>query len=180
VKYNHTIHQRRTIRLPGYNYAQPGEYFVTICTRNKEHSLGEILRGDIELSQAGEIVRNCWREIPAHFPHVDLDAYVLMPNHIHGILVFNSFVGIQNSESLRNTYQHIIPQSLGSVIRSFKGAVKRECSKRSIDFVWQHNYFEHVIRDEKDLARIRAYIDNNPSEWLGSNENQGYLPGIPG
>jgi len=145
---------------------------VTICTRDKEELFGEIVKGNTHLSIPGEIAEECWMASPVHFKRVTLDAYVILPNHIHGIMVFNSVVGIQNSESLRNTYQHIILQSLGSVVRSFKGAVTRECNWRGIDFAWQHNYFERVIRGEKDLVRIREYIHDNPSAWLENAESR--------
>lgn len=145
---------------------------MTVCTHDKEHVFGEISLGEMRLSQTGKIAKQCWMDIPAHFRNVGLDVFVIMPNHIHGILVFTSVVGIQNSESLQNTYQHIIPKSLGSVLRSFKGAVTRECGKQGINFAWQRNYFEHVIRGDEDLVRIREYILHNPSVWSENAESQ--------
>ena len=93
MKYNPDKHHRRSIRLQGYDYSQRGAYFITLCTKNREHLFGEILNGEIQLNEFGKITQQCWLEIPNHFPHVQLDKYIIMPNHIHGIIVL---VGAKN------------------------------------------------------------------------------------
>src|SRR5271157_3677875 len=89
MKNNASIHHRRSIRLKGFDYSQPGGYFITICTQNHECVLGEIVDGQVRLSPAGEIASQCWSEIPKHFPNVELDVNVMMPNHVHGIIIIH-------------------------------------------------------------------------------------------
>jgi len=149
MKYNPDKHHRRSIRLQGYDYSQPGIYFITLCTQNRECLFGEILNGEIRLNEFGKIAHQCWLEIPQHFPHVQLDEFVVMPDHIHGIIVLNNIVvvvvGVQNIEPLQNqnAYQHIIPRSIGSIIRGFKiGVTKKFRQNTDIYVVWQRNYYE--------------------------------------
>ena len=149
MKYNPDKHHRRSIRLQGYDYSQPGIYFITLCTQNRECLFGEILNGEMRLNEFGKIAHQCWLEIPQHFPHVQLDEFVVMPDHIHGIIVLNNIVvvvvGVQNIEPLQNqnAYQHIIPRSIGSIIRGFKiGVTKKFRQNTDIYVVWQRNYYE--------------------------------------
>lgn len=170
-------HNRQSIRLKGYNYAQAGLYFITICTYAREHLFGQVVNKKMVLNDAGEVVAKCWREIPVHFPIAILHEYVIMPDHLHGIIELQpgSPVGVQNLEPLRattaaeNKYQHIIPQSIGSIIRGFKiGVTKwfRYESGFSADMkVWHRNYYDHIIRNATDYARIANYIINNPAKW---------------
>ena len=154
MKYNPDKHHRRSIRLQGYDYSQRGAYFITLCTKNREHLFGEILNGEIQLNEFGKITQQCWLEIPNHFPNVQLDEFVIMPDHIHGIIVLNNIVGVgvQNIESRQqqqniesrprqqNAYQHIIPGSIGSIIRGFKiGVTKGFRQNTDIYVVWQRN-----------------------------------------
>jgi len=169
--YNPKIHHRQSMRLKGRDYSQEGHYFVTICTKNKIECFGEIINGKMELSEIGKIVNQCWLEIPKHFPDVTLDEYTIMPNHIHGIIVINAnddIVGTQNFVSLQQTnkFQRVIPRSLGSIIRGFKiGATKWCRNNNHHEFQWQKSFYDHIIRDEKSLDKIREYIRNNPSQW---------------
>ena len=198
---------RRSIRFRGYDYSRDGAYFVTIVAHNREMLFGEIVGGEMKLSEVGEIVARCWREIPQHFTMAALDEFVVMPDHMHGIIVIkhagdqnvDGNGGAQHVEPLRNAhpgddahpgdnahprdhehprvsrqtqrnaYQHIIPKSLGSIVRSFKGAVTRECGKRRIPFRWQRNYHERIIRDNGQLNNTRKYIRNNPTRWFIEN-----------
>ncbi|MGD1046775.1 MAG: transposase [Bacteroidota bacterium] len=106
--------------------SSPGEYFVTISTKNKECIFGEIVSDDVKLSPIGRIAEQCWKEITDHFTNVELDAFIVMPNHLHGIIAINPSVGIHNYESLqKHAFQHTIRRSLGSIISAYKGAVKR-------------------------------------------------------
>ncbi len=164
---------RKSIRLKEYDYSQPGEYFVTICTLGKEFMFWEVVNEKMQLSTIGEIAQRCWMDIPGHFPNVSLDEYIIMPNHIHGIIVLNeSVVGVEYIQPLQKTFQHVIPESLGSIIRSYKAAVTRGCRKcRRHDFYWQRNYFDRIIRNEKELQNVREYILNNPLNWWLDEEN---------
>jgi REP element-mobilizing transposase RayT len=124
------------------------------------------------LNEYGKIVQRCWLEIPQHFPNVRLDEFIIMPNHIHGIIVINNDVGVQNFEPLQNKYQKIIPRSIGSIVRGFKiGVTKWFRENTNIYTVWQRNYYEHIIRNEKELNEIRKYIINNPLKWELDIEN---------
>lgn len=177
---NRMKHNRQSIRLKGYNYGQSGLYFITICTHNRDHLFGKIINKEMVLNEAGKVATKCWREIPVHFPIAVLHEYVIMPDHIHGIIEIISPknellppVGIQNLESLpavtENTFQHIIPQSIGSIIRGFKiGVTKwfRYANGFSPEMqVWQRNYHDHIIRNEIEYTRIALYILNNPANW---------------
>jgi len=161
--------RRRSIRLPEYDYSKTGCYFVTICSFDREIIFGKILDGQTVLSKIGIIAEIYLKEIPNHFENVFVDEYVVMPNHIYMII---SIVGVQNFEPLQNRYQKIIPKSIGSIIRSYKSSVTRWCHTNGfINFKWQRNYYEHIIRNDEDFFRIREYIRNNPLQWELDAEN---------
>lgn len=158
MKYNPEKHHRRSIRLKGYDYSQAGAYFVTICTQNRACLFGEVVGGDLRLNDAGTIARQCWLEIPIHFPNTELDEFVIMPNHVHGIIVL------------------VEPptRSIPTIIGSFKSATTKRINEyRSTPGtpVWQRSYYEHVIRDDESLNRIQKYIRNNPVKWTLDREN---------
>ncbi|MCG8607680.1 hypothetical protein MJD09_22185 [bacterium] len=140
---------------------------------------GEIVNKEVHLSQGGKIVDECWRNIPAHYPHVFLDEYIIMPNHIHGVIfISDDEVGVQNFEPLQsvdhptNKFQQIIPRSLDSIVRGFKiGATKWFRQSTDIRVVWQRNYHDRIIRDEDELNRIREYIIYNPVKWDDDEDN---------
>jgi putative transposase len=160
---------RRSIRLPEYDYSKAGAYFITICSFNKELSFGKIIDAKIELTEIGIIAENNLKDIQNHFDEVFIDEYIIMPNHIHFII---SIVGVQNFEPQRNVYQKTISKSVGSIIRAFKASVTSWCKSNGHNkFKWQRNYFEHIIRNEEDLFRIREYIQNNPLQWELDEEN---------
>ena len=156
--------RRRSIRLAGFDYRQPGAYFVTICTRQRESILADILDEGLFLSPLGRVVLRCWRQIPAHFPHVGLDVHVIMPDHIHGILRMNRRGTPWRAPTPREAFGGPVSGSLPTVIRSFKSAVgilaagQRLCSGR----VWQRGDYERVIRGQKELDRLREYVVQNP------------------
>jgi len=159
------IHKCKSIRLKEYDYSQAGWYYITICTKDKMCLFGRVVNGKTILNKIGTIVKKHWEEIPKHFCHVELDEYVVMPNHLHGIIIINN-VGVQNFEPQQNKFQHIIPKSLGSIIRAFKSSVTQWCNKNELKyFRWQRNYYEHIIRSKKSLYNIRQYIINNPLKW---------------
>jgi putative transposase len=169
MMYNSDIHHRHSIRLKGYDYSQTGMYFITICVHDKVHLFGEIFNHKMILNSAGEIAKKCWLEIPNHYPNVILHEYVIMPNHVHGIIEIINAVGVQNFEPLppqKNRYQKIIPCSIGSIIRGFKiGVTKWFHKNTNIIDLWQRNYYEHIIRNEKSHNNISEYIINNPINW---------------
>jgi REP element-mobilizing transposase RayT len=165
-------------RLPGFDYGSDNFYFVTICVKDRKNFFGEICDGQIRLNEFGRAAEQCWTNIPSHFPFVDFDEFVIMPNHVHGILVFDKcyffgreFVETQYIASLRSggCTNRFGPQSnnLASVIRGFKIGVKKYAIENKIEFDWQPRFHDHVIRDERALFRIREYIRNNPVNWSG-------------
>jgi len=187
-RYNPEIHHRRSIRLKGYDYSQAGAYFITICTENRRCLFGMVEGSEMILNRAGEYVKECWLKIPEHFPHAKLDEFSIMPNHIHGIIIINEnvgvHVGVQDFEPLHNKkckynplrkinkYQQIIPKSIGSIVRGFKiGVTKWFRQNTDVYNVWQRNYYEHIIRNENELNKIREYIINNPIKWAEDKNN---------
>jgi len=161
--------RRRSIRLPEYDYSKEGSYFITICSFNKEQVFGRISNGKIMLSKIGKLVEKHLKEIPDHFNDVFIDEYVIMPNHIHMII---SIVGVQNFEPLRNQFQKVIPKSISTIIRAYKASVTKWCKSNGHNgTIWQRNYFEHIIRNEEDLFRIKEYIQNNTLQWELDEEN---------
>ena len=163
-QYDPHKHHRRSIRLKGYDYTRPGSYFVTICTHNREHLFGNIVNERMELNPLGQRVHQYWGEIPNHFPHATLDEYVVMPNHVHGIIVMEVNVGANNYSPRRQPRG--TSKTIGSIIRGFKiGVTQWTRQNTDIHTVWQRNYYEHIIRNEAALQRIRQYIINNPLKW---------------
>lgn len=178
--YNPDIHHRRSIRLKDYDYSQAGAYFVTICTHNRECLFGQITKGDMQLNDMGNIAQQCWNNIPLHFPNAAIDQFIVMPNHIHGIVIFN--VGAKNVSPIQNNgnsdraknvspLRHGTSMKIGSVIRGFKIGVTKWARDHGVCYsLWQRNYYEHIIRNEAELNKIREYIINNPLNWE-SDEN---------
>ena len=170
------VHYPRSIRLKGYDYAQAGAYFVTICTHRRDCLLGEIVDEEMMLSSYGKVVKTCFEEIPQHFAHTEVDAFVVMPNHLHGIIVVSDRhqVEAQHAAPLREAVNGPLPGSLSTIVRSFKSAsTKRINELRGMagTLFWQRNYYEHVIRSDRDLERIQEYIDTNPLKWALDWEN---------
>ena len=148
---------RKHIRLPGYDYSTPGAYFVTICTRLFQCLFGQVSNGIIDLNNLGRLAHDCWTSIPDHYPTVAVDVFQIMPNHLHGILLFE-----EDGSSQR------ISPSLGNVIGSYKSAVTRQIHAlpgHSKILIWEANYYEHIVRNEDSLQKIRHYIVNNPLRW---------------
>ncbi|HEY2986740.1 MAG TPA: transposase [Candidatus Binatia bacterium] len=173
MKYDPDKHHRRSIRLNSYDYRQSGAYFITVCTRDRKCFFGAVAGGEMQLNDAGEMVNSAWQELPSRFPSVCLDAFTVMPNHIHGII----FVGAQfiaPESNLDMKIQGVMNHAptLGKIIRVYKATstllIRR---KATPEFAWQRNYYEHVVRDEKSLNRIRQYILTNPARWDLDREN---------
>ncbi|MGD8306907.1 MAG: hypothetical protein PVF17_09650 [Ignavibacteria bacterium] len=168
MKYNPERYQRKSIRLKNYDYTNQAWYYVTICTFQNFHWFGSVKNKRVTFSEVGSIANDYWKVIPNHFNYCELDALVVMPNHIHGIIIINERRGVQLNARTDDKFSKISPLSgsLGVIIRTFKGAVKKWCNENGFPkFKWQRNYYEHIIRNEKDLYRIRKYISLNPIKW---------------
>ncbi len=164
-------HHRRSIRLPEYDYTQPGAYFVTICTYRRACLFGHIAGGVMRLNAFGEIVREEWFRTAQVRPNVELyePEFVIMPNHIHGIIWITETVGARRRRAPTvERFGRPVPGSLPTIVRAFKSAVTRRINiLRGTPGapVWQRNYWEHVIRNERALNAIRRYILANPARW---------------
>jgi putative transposase len=173
------MRQRKSIRLKEYDYSQPGEYFITICTHDHEYLFGEIVKGEMQLNEIGKIAEEEWLKTAIIRPDVELDAYVIMPNHIHGIIIINdkspiSIVGTHSRASLRRK-----PRSLGSIIAGFKSAATKRINemRHTPSFpVWQSRFYDRIIRSEKELNNVRDYIRNNPIQWAFEKDNPDNIP----
>ena len=175
-----TLH-RHSFRLQGYDYAQVGAYFITVVTHQRRCLFGTIRDGEFIQNAVGEIVHFTWNKLPAHFPGIGLDAFVVMPNHIHAVIHITEkrpqSVGAQHAAPLPTTgspQPHVQRGSLGAIVRSFKSAVTKRHNETHPGLriaLWQRNYYEHVIRNEPTLIRIRDYIATNPARWSIDPEN---------
>jgi putative transposase len=185
-------HRRRSIRLPGYDYARPGAYFVTVCTEERARLFGAVIDGEIHLNETGQIVRAEWMRSAEIRREISLDEFVVMPNHVHGIIFIHAGEGTdatavmaagagatgrpprQAAPHWSTTRPGPPPRSLGSFIGGFKSAATMRINAlRGLPgmTVWQRNYYEHVIRDDSELQRIRLYIRQNPLQWAIDREN---------
>ena len=186
-------HHRRSIRLPNYDYSQPGAYYVTIVTWHREFLFGEVVDGQMRLNKAGEIVQWEWLELPKRLHFIVLGAFVVMPNHFHGILIFHANAGATRQELIKEhsgnvSFPHVAtegidgsplprgpePASLGAIIGQFKSRVTKRLWKISSlkgTPIWQRNYYEHIIRNAQDLQNKTNYIEANPMLWDEDDEN---------
>ena len=212
MNYNLQKHHRRSIRLPEYDYSKGGAYFITICTRNGDQILANTQKSDVnvgvalaathlldmppnlepdsalqfELTPIGEIVDRNWRTLPERFPVISLDEYVIMPNHLHGIVFINESDKPEFRDGGKRVGARPTPTApispptptLGMIVGAFKSKsvkdVLAHIEENRLDMIgkiWQRNYFERVIRNERDLDNIRTYIKNNPANWAQDEEN---------
>ncbi len=173
-------------RLSNWDYGSHGLYYITICTKDRVHYFGEV-RANIETlhnetqniaslqpTSIGQLAFNNWLDIPNHFSFIELDEFIVMPNHIHGILFINK---PDKVDWTKNKFG-VQSQNLASVIRGYKASVKTFATINNIEFNWQPRYYDHVITSEKEYFNIREYIFNNPAQWLsnGDNEDNLYKP----
>lgn len=165
-----------TTRLRGYDYGAHGTYFVTICTQNRQHYFGEIVESDesetgdcafLKETRIGQVADEYWRQIPKHYPFVELDGFVLMPNHLHGISFFNK---PDKHDWVPNEFG-VQSQNLAAIIRGYKSSVKRFANLNSIEFGWQSRFYDRIIRDQHALETIQNYIIANPSKWCDDELN---------
>ena len=190
--YNLDKHHRRSIRLKDYDYSKAGMYFITICTGNREHFFGKIKDRVMYFSPVGAIADILWYDLKNRVKGIDLGQYVIMPNHMHGIIIIENDrelpVGALHATPLPVIPQTppIIPQSmasispksgeLGTIIRSYKSAVTKHAHRLGFNFSWQRNYYEHIIRNDNSYRRISNYIHENPIKW---GDDRFYNHGTP-
>lgn len=169
-------HHRRSIRLQGYDYTQPGKYFITICTQGHVCLFGDVVNGEMRLNGCGRIARDEWLKTADLRQRVQLDAFIVMPNHIHGIIVLTDDGRRETLFRTPTTEQFGKPtsDSIPTIVRLFKSSVTTRINKllgTPGTSVWQRNYYEHIVRDDGSLNRIRQYIENNPARWSTDRNN---------
>ena len=161
MQYNSDIHHRQSTRLNGYDYSRAGAYFITICTHDREHLFGEIVNGTMELNKLGNVAQSHWQQPLQHHSNIIMDESIVMPNHLHGIIILESSTGST--------------KSISEIIRGFKTfsakAINKKRGLRGVP-VWQRNYYDRIIRNELELDRVRQYIINNPQNWDADKNNQ--------
>jgi REP-associated tyrosine transposase len=168
----------RSIRLKGYDYTSEGLYFITICSHEKRCIFGCIVESRAVLSPVGLIVRECWIAIPSHFAQTRLHAFVIMPNHLHGIVEICAKLGRSNAAPLPGTAPLVQAGSLGAIVRSFKAAATRTTHEKLkwTGPLWQRNYFEAIVRDGEEFSAATRYILENPARWEWDKENPERTP----
>lgn len=182
MKYNLDIHHRRSIRLKEYDYSQAGAYFVTICTHRGECVFGEIKEGRMMLNKVGRMIEKWWWELKNKFTEIELDEYMIMPNHFHGIIML---VGADLCVSPNDPKGEHIGSPLPKIVQWFKTmttneyihGVKRNIYAQINKRLWQRNYYEHIIRNEDDLKQVREYVLYNPLKWELDEENPENMKG---
>ncbi|MDQ3004419.1 MAG: transposase [Chloroflexota bacterium] len=178
-------HHRRSIRLQGYDYSQPGAYYVTIIVWHREFLFGEVVNKEMMLSSFGLVAKQQWEKLPGRFPNIELGTFVIMPNHMHGIIVITDGRGtardVNNLDGesprrapTREGFQKPVKGSIPTIVRSYKSAVAYRINlmRRTQGIpIWQRNYWEHIIRNQRDLQNKTDYIEANPMLWDEDNEN---------
>jgi putative transposase len=184
------LRQRKPLRLKAYDYNQQGAYFVTLCTQNRECLFGEVMDNVMVLNEAGRMVEAIWNDLSTHYPSITLDAFIIMPNHVHGVININTVDTdtINQNEPCEGDalvasrlYDGGTPQGrpLPVIMDRFKSTttveyirrVKRHAWPPFDRKLWQRGYHDHIVRNEADLNRIREYIQNNPAQWVLDTEN---------
>ncbi len=195
-KYNPQIHHRHSIRLKGYDYTQQGIYFITICTHKRAHLFGEVVDGKMVLNPFGRVVATYWQRIPRHFPHVQLGTWVVMPNHIHGLIIITDDSGGEappqvpmpaeidgdaqipgQSDTIEGCLAPTMPHgappgSVGAIVGNVKSTVTRRINQMRHTpgaVVWQRNYWESIVHTPEAYARVENYIRLNPARWQADN-----------
>jgi putative transposase len=183
MNYDPTRHHRRSIRLPAYDYAQAGAYFVTMVTHKRQCLFGEIVGGQMRLATHGQVVSEQWLRSALVRGEIELDAFVVMPNHIHGIVIMrvqpmavgaHGCAPLHGRAPLPSSSLYRPPRSLGSLVAGFKSAATKRINEIRGTLgvpVWQRNYYERVIRNSEELNRVRQYIIDNPAHWEEDREN---------
>ncbi len=185
------IHHRRSIRKRGYDYAFPGWYFITVCTEGKDHTFGSVIEWQMRLNEAGRMVADFWNYMPQRFSGMVLDEFVVMPNHFHAIFQIAPRVvgapvvgapdraGINSAPTGRHRAGTSPAPTVGNIVGTFKSLTANEYLRGVKGFgwrrlpkgLWQRNYYERIIRNERELVAMRAYIRENPARWDTDPEN---------
>ena len=161
----------KSTRFKHWDYSSCGAYYVTICTKNREPFFGKIVNGKMILSKIGEIAEKFWMEIPKHYPNLTLDEFIIMPDHVHGLVLIDDSFSVETCHGMSlqtrirtyNKFSKPVSQSLSMIINHFRSGVKRWCNKNGFsDFAWQSLFHESIVRNEKHLNAVRKYIINNP------------------
>ncbi len=165
-------------RAAWWDYGSPGSYFITICTADRKHYFGEISEGVMHLSHVGIIADILWHEIPHHAENVELGAFVVMPNHIHGILILNGGPVVETGHALSlpatpaqpatpaaKRFQNPGKNTISSIVGSYKSAVTKHARRLGFEIAWQPRFHDHIIRDDGEYQRINDYIESNPENW---------------
>ncbi|MDN3513283.1 MAG: transposase [Candidatus Brocadia sp.] len=171
MNYDPEKHRRRSIRLKGYDYTRPGAYFVTICTENRVRLFGNISGETMQLNAFGRLVQTHWDDLTHHYPQVKLDAFVIMPNHVHGIIILTEIdkvgAGLKPAPTIK---QHGLPEIVRA-LKTFSARRVNELRNTPGVSLWQRNYYDHIIRNERALNIIRRYILYNPLMWAYDMDN---------
>ena len=184
MSFDQNLHHRHSLRLKGYDYHLHGAYYVTVCTHERQCLMGQVMLGSMQLNAVGQVVLDAWAALPARFPDVQLDAFVVMPNHVHGILCIDHDVGAvlappapgaaSGAPTLPAAGAASGASTLGEIMRAFKSlsaiAANRILGRSGVPF-WQRNYYEHIVRNDHDLDEIREYIVGNPVNWEKDENN---------
>jgi REP element-mobilizing transposase RayT len=188
LKYDPQKHHRRSIRLEEYDYSRAGAYFITVCAHRRECLFGRVVDGEMRLNEAGQIVESEWLKTPSVRAEIELDAWILMPNHFHCIVRMHGGTG-RGDRPVAPTDRIVWampcgpkPASVGAWVAGFKSATtKRINIQRGSPGVpvWQRNYYEHIVRDNADRDRIRRYISNNPVRWELDQNHVGPVLDVP-
>ncbi len=194
MPYDPRRHHRRSTRLKGHDYAAPGAYFLTLCAHRREHLFGEVAAGGLRLNEYGRLVADEWMRTASVRPYVTLDAWVVMPNHIHGIVIINDMTVVGASRRLAPTTldvdagQHpptppdvdgdtphgLQPGSIGAIMAQFKSLTTKHINAQRGTpgaLVWQRGYYDHIVRTPRELDAIRRYIQHNPLKWDLDRDN---------
>ena len=187
------IYRVKSTRHPDWNYADDGMYFITICTKDKQEFFGKINKEEMFLNNIGKISNKIWLEIPKYFSNVILDEYIIMPNHVHGVISIcndgrdainrvpmgngpvngRDAINRVSTGGITGRHNPMGKESLGEIIRWYKGRCSFEIKKLlpNVNFAWQSRFYDHIIRNEKSLNKIREYIANNPLKWSLDRNN---------
>ncbi len=168
--YDKETHKRRSIRIKEYDYSQANWYYITICTYDKECIFGDIKKVEMVLNEYGQVAEKCMNDIPEHNQLMKLDYCCVMPNHVHLIIIIDTDIrkGTACRAPTPEGFGKPVPGSIPTIVRTYKSAVTRLINilrKTPGEPVWQRNYYEHIIRNDMELYKIRQYIHNNPIKW---------------
>ncbi|MEW5844301.1 MAG: transposase [Bacteroidota bacterium] len=157
-----TLPSRKRNRMKGYDYSIPAYYFVTICTQHKNQLFGNIIGGYVKLNHFGKVVQQCWNDLPNHYSNCEPDYFIIMPDHVHGILI------IDNRREVSVTLPNARHHGLSEIIRGFRSFSSKRINtllNNESKFHWQRSFYDRIIRNEKELFQIRRYIQQNPLRW---------------